>query len=215
MVADVHFEFLAQPTAFPIRKKIPVIVEIRAAPEVDVAHQHPAKMADMAHAIARRTNRAEKFYGAHHDHKNPHGHRYRQWKNPHLTVRHDDGHREQNAVNGAGSSNCGNQCRAAAMRVDDQLYDNVNKACADSAHKKINIELARSPTVFEVRAEHRQVQQVEKNVKDAAVKKNISKRLPDAKAVDGSVGTQSEPINPKSLPRFVKEQPGNCLQEKN
>jgi len=52
-------------------------------------------------------------------------------------------------------------------------------------------------------------------VKDTAVKENISERLPDAKTVHGSIGTQSEPINPKSLPRSVKEQPGNCLQKEN
>jgi len=52
-------------------------------------------------------------------------------------------------------------------------------------------------------------------VQDSAVKENISERLPDAKTVHRSVGTQPEPINPKSLARSVKEQPRNCLQEEN
>ena len=205
MVADVHFEFLAQAPAFPVRKKIPVIVEIGPAAQVNVADQHSAQMANVAHAIARGTDRAEEFDGAHHDHKYPHGHGNRQRKHPDLPVWHHDSHREQDSVDRSRRSDRGNERRAVAMRIDNQFHNDVNKPRAHSAHEKINVELACAPTVLEVRAEHRQVQQVEKNVKDAAVKKNISKRLPDAKTVHGRIGAQPKPINPESLPRFVKE----------
>ena len=37
MIADVHFKLLLQPPAFPIGKIVPVVVEERSAPQVDVA----------------------------------------------------------------------------------------------------------------------------------------------------------------------------------
>src|ERR1700735_200671 len=174
-------------------------------------------MANVAHAITRGTDRAEKFDGAHHDHKYPHGHGNRQRKHPDLPVWHHDSHREQDSVDRSRRSDRGNERRAVAMRIDNQFHNDVNKPRAHSAYEKINVELARPPTVLEVRAEHRQVQQVEKNVKNAVriVQKNVSKWLPDSKPIYHRVRRQPDPRDPESFARFVKKQPGNSLQEVN
>jgi hypothetical protein len=69
--------------------------------------------------------------------------------------------------------------------------------------------------VLQVSAEHREVQQVEKNVKDSAVKENVGERLPDSETTYNRPGAEAEPADPKSCARFVKQQRRNCLQKKN
>src|SRR5580693_2438615 len=101
------------------------------------------------------------------------------------------------------------------MRIDQKFHDDVNDSRADSANKKIRVKTPRAPAMFQISAEHSQVEQVEKNVKDSAVKENISERLPNAETVNRRVWTQAEPIEPKPLARFVKQQRRNRLQEKN
>jgi len=101
------------------------------------------------------------------------------------------------------------------MRIDQKFHDDVNDSRADSANKKIRVKTPRAPAMFQISAEHGQVEQVEKNVKDSAMKENISERLPDAKAVNRGVWAQAEPVEPKPSARFVKQQRRNRLQEEN
>ncbi len=215
MIANVHFEFLAQPAAFPIGKEISIIVEVRAAAKVNVADKHAAEMADVAHAVACGADRSEKLDGAHHDHKYSHRHSDRQREDPDLAVRHHDGHCQQHAVDRAGGSNRRYQRSTATVRIDQKFYDNINDPRADSANEKISIKTPRAPSMFQISSEHREVEQVEKNVEDSAVKENISERLPDPETVNRSVWAQPEPVEPKPLARFVKQQRRNRLQEKN
>ena len=101
------------------------------------------------------------------------------------------------------------------MRIDQKFHDDINDPRADSANEKIRVKTPRAPAVFQISAEHSQVEQVEKNVKDSAVKENISKRLPNAETVNRGVWAQAEPVEPKPSARFVKQQRRNRLQEKN
>jgi len=107
VIANVHFEFFAQPAALPVGKEISIIIEMRAAAKINVAHQHAAKMADVADAVACRTDRSEKLDRAHHDDKDPHRHGDRKREDPNLAMRHHDRHREQHAVDRSGSANSG------------------------------------------------------------------------------------------------------------
>ncbi len=215
MVAHVNFKFLTQAPAFPVRKKIPIVVKVRAASQVNISHQHSAKMADVAHSIARGSDSGKKFDGSHHDHKNSHGNCDRQRKYPHLAVWHHDSHRQQHAVDRPRSSYRRYQSRPASVRIDQKFYDDVNDSRAYSAYEKISVEAPRAPGMLQVSAEHREVQQVEKNVENAAVKENIGERLPDSETAYDRPGAEPEPADPKSCARFVKEERRNCLQEKN
>ena len=206
MIANVDFEFFAQPAAFPVGKEISIVIEMRAAAEVNVADQHAAEMADVANAVACGADRSEKLDGAHHNHKYSHRHCDRQREHPDLAVGHHDGHCQQNAVDRAGGSNRGYQSCTPSMRIDQKFHDNINDPGADSADQKIRVKTTRAPSVFQISAEHRQVEQVEKNVKYSAVKENVSERLPDAKAVNRGVWAQAEPVEPKPLTGFVKDQ---------
>ena len=135
MVPHIHFEFLLQPLLLPIRKIIPHAVPIRSAPQINVSDEHPAQVADVAHAVARRSNRAEKLDRAHHNHKDAHGHRHRQRKNPHLPVRHDHRHRQQHAINRPGSPNRRDQRRAAPVRVN-QSFTIISMTAAPTPQMK-------------------------------------------------------------------------------
>jgi len=215
VIANIHFEFFAEPPAFPVGEKIPIVVKMRAAAKVNVAHQHPAEMADVADAVACGANRSEKLDGAHHDHKNPHRHSDRQREDPDLAVRHHDGHRQQHAVDRAGRSNSRYQSGTASMRIDQKVHDDINDSRAYPAHEKIGVKPTCAPAMFQVSAEHRQVQQVEKNVKNGTVKENVGKRLPDSETAYDRPGAESKPAEPKPLARFVKQQRRNRLQKKN
>ena len=215
MIANVHFEFLAQPATFPVGKEISIIVKVRTTAKVNVAHQHSAKMADVAHSIARGSNRSEKLDSAHHEHKDPHGHGDRQREHPDLPVRHHNRHCQQHAVDRAGRSNRRYQSCTASMRIDQKVHDDINDSRAYPAHEKIGVKPTCAPAMFQVSAEHRQVQQVEKNVKNGTVKENVGKRLPDSETAYDRPGAESKPAEPKPLARFVKQQRRNRLQKKN
>lgn len=215
MIANVDFEFLAESAAFPIGKEVSIVVKVGAAAEVNVADQHAAEMADVADAVACGANRSEKLDGAHHDYKDSHRHCDRQREDPDLAVRHHDGHRQQNAVDRAGGSNRGYQSCTPSMRIDQKFHDNINDSRTHPANEKIGVEPTCAPAMFQVSAKHRQVQQVEENVKDVAVKENVGERLPNSETAYDRPGAESKPADPKPLARFVKDQGRNGLQEKN
>ena len=209
MVADVHLEFLAQSAALPIREKISIVVKVRPAAQIDVAHQHSTKMAHMAHAIAGGSNRSEKLDSPHHDHKNSHGDRDRQRKQPDLPMRHHDRHCEQNAVDRPGSSNRGDAEQTMTRNAAHNQkcsHQHIDQAGADSANEVVGVKTPRAPRVLQISAEHREVKQIEKDVKEVAVKEEVCERLPDSPVKDNVAGSEAEPIEPKLLPRFVKKQ---------
>jgi len=93
VISNVHFEFFAEPSAFPVGKEVSIVIEMRAAAEVNVTDQHAAEMANVAYAVACGANRPEKLDGAHHDDKDPHGHGDRQREEPDLPMWHHNRHR--------------------------------------------------------------------------------------------------------------------------
>jgi len=101
------------------------------------------------------------------------------------------------------------------MRIDQKFYDDVNDSSAYSAYKKIRVEPPRSPGVLQVSTEHGEVQQIEKNMENSTMKKNVGERLPDSETTYDRPRAKPKPADPKSRASFVKQQRRNCLQEKN
>ena len=212
VIADVHFELSLQPAALPIGEIVAVGIEERSPAEVDVADQHPAQMADMAHIVARLADGAEEFDSAHDNHKNPHRHGHRQRENPHLPVRH--GHRagKQHAIDGPGSSDRGEGRCSQSPRIEQDLHDNRDDPRAHAAQEEVDEKPSRPPGVLQVRAEHGQKKQVQQHVENACMQKYVGEGLPDEPVYD-LVGHQSEIEQPEVPPGGPEDQPRKLLGE--
>ena len=94
-------------------------------------------------------------------------------------------------------------------------HQHVDEAGADAAGEEIGVEAARAPGVFEVRAEHGQVQQVENNVQKTVMQEQVGDRLPDAQMKNDVAGREAKPREPEIQRGAVIEQLRNFHQEKN
>jgi len=217
VVVDIGFEFLAQPAALPIRKIIAEIIEERAAANIDVTGKHAAEMADVADIIAGGADGAKEFQRTHDDDENTHGNSDGKREDPDLAVGHQNGHGEKDAVNGAGGTDrraC-EQAGAFKMPEDEEAAnDHVREAGGDAAREEIDVEAARTPRVFESGAEHGEVEEIEEDVQEAAVEKQVGEGLPE-EAADQARRSEAEPIEPEVDARLVKNHGGEELQNKN
>jgi len=94
-------------------------------------------------------------------------------------------------------------------------YQHINQPGADTADEVVRVKAFRTPAMLQIGSKHRQVKQIEKKVKESAVKEEVCKWLPDTPVKNNAAGREAEPIEPKPLARFVKQQRRNRLQEKN
>ncbi len=214
MVPLVHFELLPQPPPLPVGKGIAEIEKVGSPSQIDVAHQHSAKVADVAHVIARGAKRAEKFDRDHDRDKNLHGDRYREGEHPNAPIGEQYGVGQQYAVDGARCTDCGNHCLSEAVRIQRHFHGHVDDAGAYSAEEKVSIEAARTPSVFEIGAEHRQKQQIKQDMQNSRVQKKVSEELPDPESMQHRVRHKSEPLQPEFPSRVMKKQLGKFLQNK-
>jgi hypothetical protein len=76
----------------------------------------------------------------------------------------------------------------------NDLNQNFNQARADSAEKKEIQKTLFSPDQLQLASEHPEKKHVDQQVKQAAVQKNVSERLPQAEARDGTEGDKTEEV---------------------
>ena len=80
MLVNVHIESLAVALVLPVRNAVAHAVQKRSTPQINVADQHSAEVADVAHLVVSQSKRTEEGKRRHDGHDCPHAHRNGNWK---------------------------------------------------------------------------------------------------------------------------------------
>jgi hypothetical protein len=112
-----------------------------------------------------------------------------------------------------GGSDGGHKRRSQSVRIERGLHQHVDEAGADAGHQKIIPEAARSPGALEIHAEHPEEEHVEQQMEQAAVEKNVGKRLPEPQAVCHRARHQAK-FQYQQVRRVRQEQSQHRLNQK-
>jgi hypothetical protein len=192
---DVHVEFFAIALVFPVGNLVAKAEEIRIAAEVEIADEHPAKMAEVADFVVAEAEGAEERQRRHNgdDRAKTQGDWDRKEIDP--AIREQDRAGNHDSEDRAGSPNGGNVVGRFTPESGNGANDDVENACANASQKIVAKKTVPSPNKFEFAAKHPQHQHVDQDVPNVvdAVKEKIGKRLPNAETRNDTAGNQAEP----------------------
>ncbi len=182
MFVDINLKAPAVALILPIGNFVPQAIEIRIAPKVEIANQHAAEMADVAHLAVADAERAKERYDGHRG-DDPF-HFDGDWNRKQVcpAVGKQDCAGNQDTENRAGSADGGYVRIIAAPKVGKIVDDDVDQSRADAREKVIAKKTIATPDEFDFAAEHPKHEHVEKdvpNIRDC-VQEKIGEGLPNA-----------------------------------
>src|SRR5271157_2282067 len=152
----------------------------------------------MGDAVSSGSQGAEELDGGADRDKRPHRNHDGKREDPNPAVGKQNGVGDEDAENCAGRAYRGDVTRPMSPEHGEHFNQNGNHSGADSAEKKVVQEAVPTPDHLEFTPKHPEKQHVEKKVEEAAVKEDVSYRLPDAQGGKWSERDESEMvINPK------------------
>jgi len=196
VLVHVDIEFLAIALVFPVGDFIADAKEIGIAPEIEVADEHAAKVAEMAHAAFTEAQRSKKSEGGHDGHNPFHLDGDRNGKEIGAAIGKQYCTGNEDAENRSGSADGRHVGIFVAPEHGNRFHDDVEETSANSGEEVVAKKAIAAPHEFHFATEHPQREHVQNDVPDAVdiVQEKIGERLPDAKQRNDSGGNQTEPF---------------------
>src|SRR2546421_2667401 len=173
-------------------------------------------MTDVADVVSAGADGREEFDSPHHRHVRTHGNGDWQGNQPDAAVgeEHRVGH--ENAKNSAGGADGWNYRRQASKENGNRFDHKLNEPRTYPPDAEIIQQTAVPPDKFDFAAEHPEHEHVDEQVEKAAMQKNVSKGLPNARrdVVRHGFGNQCKPLEQPDGHRGRSEQAHKSLQEK-
>jgi len=160
----------------------------RRVEHIKDAKEKTAKMGEVGDAPSRSPYRREEFDEAENDDK-VFGRNGEQKVDVDEPIGKEPTEGEKDSVDGSGGAYHRN---ALVLEGSEK---SGTKTCTDSTEQKISYELFRSKIVFQLSSEHPEGQEVEEDMEESSVKKNVRAQLPQEILIPNETGDQGKVVN--------------------